>query len=114
MTHVGSLIVWNFKGWNIGTPTEAGDIDGVLCMDLPTKRDAVACAQAHEAGLVDLREHEWFDHDAHVGGLRSWGGYAPIYQHRSRCSCGWSEETESKADGRRQRAAHILALAGKE
>lgn len=111
-THVDGLIVWNFRGWNVGTPVVAsnGDVQvgEVLIMDLPTKKTAVELAAAHAAGRIDLRQHEYFDHDARVGGSRSWGGYAPIYQHTARCSCGWNERTESKREGRQARADHIL------
>ncbi len=111
ITPVGDLVVWNFTGWNVGTANEKGEILDVLCMDLPTKRDAVSLAEMHQAGRVDLRQHESFDHYARIGGSRGWGGYAPIYQHTSHCSCGWSADTVSKAEGRKDRADHILDVA---
>jgi hypothetical protein len=110
LTTVGPLVVWNFKGWNVAEATETGEIGNVLIMDLPSKTVAVALAEAHAAGRIDLAAHAYFDHDAHVAGSRSWGGYAAIYQHHSSCSCGWRQETESKAAGRVDRADHLLDI----
>lgn len=106
VTHVGELIVWNFAGWNVGVGDQDAITD-VLCMDLPNKKAAVELAELHQQGRVNLREHEYFDHDARVAGSRGWGSYAAIYSHTSRCSCGWSAETESKVEGRKDRADHI-------
>ena len=112
LTQVGSLVVWRFKGWNVGTATADGNIDDVLVMDLATKAAAVQLAEAHEAGRIDLTAHAHFDHDARKAGSRVWGGYAAVFSHRSYCSCGWNQETESKVDGRREREEHLLDLVG--